>query len=304
MNKVRVGFIGLGIMGQSMAKNIYQAGFPITVWNRTASKMDIAKEWGAQVAGSPMEVAEKSDVVITIVGDTPDVREVIEGEKGVLKGAHSGMILIDMSTIAADAEREIAAEAKKLGVHMLDAPVSGGDVGAKNGTLSIMVGGEAHILEQVRPIFEAMGSRIVHCGPIGAGQTVKACNQILCGLNLLAVVEALSFAKKAGVDVEKMIEVTTQGAGGSWALANYAPRIITGDLDPGFSVEFIQKDLRIVLQEAEQMQLPLMGTALVQQLIRSVQAYGGNEDGSHALIQVMERLGNVEIVPGMDQKLR
>lgn len=297
MSKLRVGFIGLGIMGRAMSRNIYQAGFPVTVWNRTHSKMEEAAMWGAELANSPREVAERSDVVITIVGDTPDVKEVLNGEKGVFQGARPGVIVIDMSTIAAEAERELAAKAKMLGIDYLDAPVSGGDVGAQNGTLSIMVGGEANVLEKVRPILEAMGKRIVHCGSVGAGQTVKACNQILCGLNLLAVVEALSYAKKAGVDVEKMIEVTTQGAGGSWALANYAPRIVQGDLDPGFSVEFIQKDLRIVLQEAEQMQLPLMGTALVQQLIRSVQAYGGDADGSHALIRVMEQLGNVEVVP-------
>lgn len=297
MSKLRVGFIGLGIMGRAMSRNIYQAGFPVTVWNRTRSKMEDAAVWGAELADSPKEVAEQSDVVITIVGDTPDVKEVLVGEQGVFQGARPGVIVIDMSTIAAEAERELATKAKMLGIDYLDAPVSGGDIGAQNGTLSIMVGGEAVVLEKVRPILEAMGKRIVHCGAVGAGQTVKACNQILCGLNLLAVVEALSYAKKAGVDVEKMIEVTTQGAGGSWSLANYAPRIVQGDLDPGFSVEFIQKDLRIVLQEAEQMQLPLMGTALVQQLIRSVQAYGGDADGSHALIRVMEQLGNVEIVP-------
>ncbi|SFX71232.1 3-hydroxyisobutyrate dehydrogenase [Thermoactinomyces sp. DSM 45891] len=297
MSKLRVGFIGLGIMGRAMARNIVQAGFPVTVWNRTRSKMEEATAWGAKLADSPKQVAEQSDVVITVVGDTPDVKAVLTGEQGVFQGARNGVVVIDMSTIAAEAERELASQAKTLGIDYLDAPVSGGDIGAQNGTLSIMVGGEAKALEKVRPILEAMGQRIVHCGEVGAGQTVKACNQILCGLNLLAVVEALSYAKKAGVDVEKMIEVTTQGAGGSWALANYAPRIIQGDLEPGFSVEFIQKDLRIVLQEAEQMQLPLMGTALVQQLLRSLQAHGGNPDGSHALIQVMEQLGNVEIVP-------
>ncbi|TCP65330.1 NAD(P)-dependent oxidoreductase [Baia soyae] len=297
MTKLRVGFIGLGIMGRAMARNIYQAGFPVTVWNRTRSKMEEATAWGANLADSPKQVAEQSDVVITVVGDTPDVKAVLTGEQGVFQGAKNGVVVIDMSTIAAEAERELASQANALGIAYLDAPVSGGDIGAQNGTLSVMVGGEAKILEKVKPILGAMGQRIVHCGGIGAGQTVKACNQILCGLNLLAVVEALSYAKKAGVDVEKMIEVTTQGAGGSWALANYAPRIIQGDLDPGFSVEFIQKDLRIVLQEAEQMQLPLMGTALVQQLLRSLQAHGGNPDGSHALIQVMEQLGNVEIVP-------
>ncbi|MBA4495999.1 NAD(P)-dependent oxidoreductase [Paenactinomyces guangxiensis] len=293
----KVGFIGLGIMGRSMSRHIINAGYQVTVWNRTASKMEEAAGWGARKARSPKEVAENSNLIITIVGDTPDVREVVEGENGVLAGAKPGSVLIDMSTISPDATRQIAARAAEQGVAMLDAPVSGGDIGARNGTLSIMVGGEASVLESVKPVLETMGKSIVHCGPNGAGQTVKACNQILCGLNLLGMVEALAFAKKAGVDLEKMIEVTTRGAGGSWALANLGPRVVKGDLDPGFSVRFQQKDLRIVLQEAERLELPLLGTAAVQQLLRSVQAHGGNEDGTHALIRLMEQLGNVSITP-------
>ncbi|AUS07697.1 2-hydroxy-3-oxopropionate reductase [Laceyella sacchari] len=298
MEGLKIGFIGLGIMGKSMARNLHRAGFEVTVWNRTAAKMDEAKaEWGAHLADSPKDVAAQSDVVITMVGDTPDVREVVTGEEGVLAGARPGTVLIDMSTISPEATRELAELAAEQGVAMLDAPVSGGDVGARNGTLSIMVGGEEKVLEKVRPVLEAMGKTIVHCGPIGAGQTVKACNQILCGLNLLGMVEALAFAKKSGVDLEKMIQVTSQGAGGSWALANYGPRVVKGDLDPGFSVRFQQKDLRIVLAEAERMELPLLGTATVQQLLRAVQAHGGNEDGTQALVRVMEQLGNVEITP-------
>ncbi|MGX9708626.1 NAD(P)-dependent oxidoreductase [Laceyella tengchongensis] len=298
MEGLKIGFIGLGIMGKSMARNLHRAGFEVTVWNRTAAKMDEAKaEWGAHLADSPKDVAAQSDVVITLGGDTPDVREVVTGEEGVLAGARPGTVLIDMSTISPEATRELAELAAEQGVAMLDAPVSGGDVGARNGTLSIMVGGEEKVLEKVRPVLEAMGKTIVHCGPIGAGQTVKACNQILCGLNLLGMVEALAFAKKSGVDLEKMIQVTSQGAGGSWALANYGLRVVKGDLDPGFSVRFQQKDLRIVLAEAERMELPLLGTATVQQLLRAVQAHGGNEDGTQALVRVMEQLGNVEITP-------
>ncbi|MFD1427073.1 3-hydroxyisobutyrate dehydrogenase [Kroppenstedtia sanguinis] len=294
---LHVGFIGLGIMGQSMSRNLHRAGFSVTVWNRTASRMEEAKAWGVKTASSPREVAAQSDVVITMVGDTPDVREVVEGPEGVLAGARDGLILIDMSTISPEATRQMAAQAAAEGVRMLDAPVSGGDVGAREGTLSIMVGGEEETLEQVKPLLKAMGKNLVHCGPIGAGQTVKACNQIMCGLNLLGMVEALSFAKKAGVDLETMIEVTTQGAAGSWALTNLAPRVIKGDLDPGFSVRFQQKDLRIVLEEADRMDLPLLGTAQVNQLLRSVQAYGGEEDGTQALVQVMERLGRVQVTP-------
>lgn len=298
MDQLKIGFVGLGIMGGAMSRNLHRAGYDVTVWNRTAAKMDAAEaEWGAKTATSLKSMAAESEVIITIVGDTPDVTEVIAGEEGILAGARPGTILIDMSTISPEATRELARLAKEKGVMMLDAPVSGGDIGAKNGTLSIMVGGEEEVLSKVRPILEVMGKSIIHCGPIGAGQTVKACNQILCGLNLLAMVEALAFAKKAGVDLEKMIEVTSQGAGGSWALANYGPRVIKGDLDPGFSVRFQQKDLRIVLAEAERMELPLLGTATVQQLLRAVQAHGGNEDGTQSLIRVMEQLGNVEITP-------
>jgi 3-hydroxyisobutyrate dehydrogenase len=302
MTNWNIGFIGLGVMGMSMAHNLHRAGFAVTVWNRTPSRMEEAREWGAETAASPRELAERSNLIITIVGDTPDVREVAEGAHGFLHAARPGIVWIDMSTISPDATRELAVRAKEKGVSMLDAPVSGGDVGARNGTLSIMVGGEAEVLERVRPVLEAMGKTIVHCGPHGAGQTVKACNQILCALNLLGMVEALAFAKKAGVDLGKMLEVTTRGAGGSWALSNLAPRIVKGDLTPGFSVRFQQKDLRIVLQEAERMELPLVGTAIVQQLLRSVQAYGGEEDGTHALIRVMEQLGNVSIVPREDKK--
>ncbi|GGE23986.1 tartronate semialdehyde reductase [Marinithermofilum abyssi] len=296
----RVGFVGLGIMGRSMAKNVAKRGFPVTVWNRTPAKMAEAREWGARLAAHPKEAAEQCDVVITIVGDTSDVREVALGPNGLLEGAHEGLIWIDMSTISPDATRELARVAAERGVRMLDAPVSGGDVGAREGTLSIMVGGDEETLAEVKPVLEAMGKNIVHCGSAGAGQTVKACNQIMCGVNLLGMVEALAFARKSGVDLDKMIQVTTQGAAGSWALANLAPRVVRGDLDPGFSVRFQQKDLRIVLEEAARLMLPLLGTSTVHQLLRSVEAHDGGEDGTHALIRVMEQLGNLKIVPSKE----
>ncbi|SHF03218.1 3-hydroxyisobutyrate dehydrogenase [Seinonella peptonophila] len=294
---LRIGFIGLGIMGSHMARHIYEAGFPVTVWNRTASKMEQAKQWGAHTAHSPKEVAEQSDLVITIVGDTPDVREVVTGENGVLAGANPGMIYIDMSTISPEAAKELAVVAKEQGVDMLDAPVTGGDVGAKNGTLSIMVGGEEDVFLKAKPILETMSRSLVHVGPNGAGQTVKACNQILCGVHIAAVTEAMAFAAKAGVDLEKMLAVTTSGSGSSWALENYGPRILKGDLNPGFSIRFQQKDLRIVLQEAEKMELPLLVTAVVNQLLRSQQAHGGNELGTQSFIQVIEQLANQSITP-------
>lgn len=291
--KLRVGFIGLGIMGSHMVRHIYDAGYPVTVWNRTASKMESAKTWGAQTAQSAKEVAANSDIVITIVGDTPDVREVVEGENGILAGAASGLILVDMSTISPEATRQIAAHAASKGIEMLDAPVTGGDVGAKNGTLSVMVGGKEEIFHRVKPILEAVSKSLVHVGPIGAGQTVKACNQILCGINMLGVVEALALAKKAGVDLEKMLTVTTNGSGSSWALANYGPRILNNDMEPGFSVRFQQKDLRIVLETAAEMQLPLIGTALVQQLFRSGEAHDHAHEGTQSMIRVIEQIANI-----------
>lgn len=292
----RIGFIGLGIMGRLMAYNLYRAGFDVTVWNRTKSKMEEAARWGAKTASSPKELARMCNLIITMVGDTDDVRQVAEGDESLIHGAQPGTYWIDMSTISPDAARTLAERFKKHDIKMMDAPVSGGDIGAKNGTLSIMIGGEKEDIERVMPVLKAMGNKITHCGPVGAGQTVKACNQILCGLNLLGMVEAFAFAKKSGVDLEKMLEVTTQGAAGSWALSNYGPRVIKGDLSPGFTVRFQQKDLRIVLEEAEKIGLPLLGTAVVQQLLRSVQAHGGNEDGTQSLVRVMEKLGNVEIV--------
>lgn len=292
---MRVGFIGLGIMGRSMSRNLHAAGFDVTVWNRTRSKMEEAVRWGARSADSPRELAASSDVVITMVGDTPDVGEVVQGPDGILSGAYEGLVWIDMSTISPDATRQLAKDVAERGVRMLDAPVSGGDVGARNGTLSIMVGGERDVLDEVEPVLQAMGSSIIYCGPAGAGQTVKACNQIMCGLNLLGMVEALTLAKKAGIDLNTMIQVTRQGAAGSWALSHLGPRVVQGDLEPGFSVQFQQKDLRIVLEEAERLGLPVVGTALVNQLLRSVQAHGGDEDGTHALITVMERLANIRV---------
>lgn len=294
MEQLRVGLIGLGIMGLPMARHIAQAGFPLTVWNRTTSKMEEARDW-AVLAQSPQEVAQNSDVVITIVGDTPDVQEVVLGEKGVLAGAREGMILVDMSTISPEATRQLAAQLQEHGVQMLDAPVTGGDVGAQQGTLSIMVGGEESAFEQVKPILETMSQSLIHVGPSGAGQTVKACNQILCGVNLLAVVEALAFARKAGVDLEKMLAVTTQGSGSSWALANYGPRIVKGNMEPGFSVRFQQKDLRIVLEEAAKMQLPLLGTSMVHQLLRAQEARGADSKGTQSLAQVIEKMGNFSL---------
>nr|MQY82261.1 NAD-binding protein [archaeon] len=233
----RIGFIGLGLMGAGMSKNLLKAGYPVTVWNRTASKMEPLVEAGAKAAGSPREVAENSDVVIGIVTDSPDVEQVLLGPDGVIHGAREGMICIDMSTISPITTREVSAKLAEKGVKMLDAPVSGGVIGANNGTLSIMVGGDEGVFDECLPIFEAMGKTITLVGGIGDGQVTKAVNQILVGTTMLGVAEALVFAKKAGVDVEKCHAAVSGGAAGSWQLTNNGGRVLRGDMEPGFKIK-------------------------------------------------------------------
>jgi 2-hydroxy-3-oxopropionate reductase len=295
MSQPKVGFIGLGIMGRPMCKNLIQAGFPLTVWNRSRPGIETVVGYGAKAADSPRAVAEQSDVIITMVTDSPDVREVVLGDESVIHGVKRDSVVIDMSTISPSITREIAAVLKSKGVHMLDAPVSGGEKGAIEGTLSIMVGGEASVFARCRPIFEAMGKVIVHVGPIGSGQIVKQCNQVAAVIHLQAMCEALVLAVGAGVDPARMLEAITAGAAGSWMLSNLAPRILRGDLNPGFYVKLQQKDLRLVMETAEELKLPLPATALVQQFFRSVQADGGDDLGTQALIKTMEKLANTRV---------
>lgn len=291
----RIGFIGLGIMGRSMAANLLKAGFEVTVWNRTAARMQPLLDMGARGASSPRGAAEASDAVITMVTDSPDVEAVLFGDDGAIHGARPGAVVIDMSTISPERTRHMAARLAEHQVAMLDAPVTGGDVGARDGTLSIMVGGDEQVFERCLPLFRAMGRHIVHVGPHGAGQTVKLCNQVIVALHLLAMGEGLAFAAKAGVDLEKMLSVVQKGAAGSWALDNLAPRVLRGDYAPGFMVRLQQKDLRLALEAAAELDLPLVGTSLVQQLLRSVQAHGGDEDGTQAIVTALERLGNFRL---------
>ena len=300
----KVGFIGLGIMGRSMAANLVKAGFDVTVWNRTAARMQPLLEMGARGAPSPRAVAEASEAVITIVTDSDDVEQVLFGPEGAAHGARPGTVVIDMSTISPERTRRMAERLAEKDVHMLDAPVTGGDVGARDGTLSIMVGGDEGVFRRCLPIFEAMGRHIVHVGPSGAGQTVKLCNQVIVALNLLAMGEGLAFAAKAGVDLEKMLSVVQKGAAGSWALDNLAPRVLRGDYAPGFMVKLQQKDLRLALEAAAGMNLPLLGTSLVQQLLRSVQAYGGDDDGTQAIVTALERVGNFRLRGSADDRPR
>lgn len=294
----RLGFIGLGIMGRPMARNLLAAGYELTAYNRTPEKAEELLALGAKPAQSPKEVAEQSDIVISIVTDSPDVEEVALGEAGVLRGIGVGGLYIDMSTISPSVARRVAEAFDAAGAAMLDAPVSGGDKGARERTLSIMVGGGEAAFAAALPVLRAMGRNVVHVGGPGMGQTVKLCNQVICGLNLLAAAEGLAFAARSGADLEKVLQVVTEGAAGSWILKNLGPKMIAGDYAPGFMVKLQQKDLRLALEEAADRFLPLPGTALVQQLFRVVQALGAADEGTQALIKAYERLGAIPVEGG------
>ena len=292
----RIGFIGLGLMGSGMSMNLLRAGFPLTVWNRTPSKMKPLLDAGAEGAGSPREVAERSDIVVDIVTDSPDVEGVLLGPEGVIHGARPGTVVVDMSTISPSVTRRIAEELGKKGVRMLDAPVSGGDVGAREGTLSIMVGGDEEVYEECLPIFQAMGRTITHVGGNGMGQTVKLVNQILVGMNMLGVAEALMFARKSGVDLEKCLAAVSGGAAGSWQLTNNGAKLLKGDLEPGFKVKDYIKDLRLIMEAAADAEMPLMGTSVVQQMFRSLDAEGLRQKGTQAVIRAVEKLAGSRLV--------
>ena len=291
----KVGIIGLGIMGMPMARNLIKAGFEVTAYNRTPSKTAQLVTEGAIKAASPKEAAQNNPVIITMVSDTPDVENVILGENGVIEGIQPDAVVIDMSTISPQATRKIAARLKVKQAHMLDAPVSGGEGGAIAGTLSIMVGGDAVILERCHPVLAAMGKTITHIGANGMGQTTKLMNQILVAGNLNAVCEALVFAQKQGVDLDKAIEAVKGGAAGSWQLANLGPRMVKRDFQPGFMVDLLQKDLRLVMEGSDLNKIPLPATALIHQLLDSLEAAGDGKCGTQALVKVVERLAAVEV---------
>ena len=285
----RIGFVGLGIMGAPMALNLMKAGFSLKVYNRSDRPgAQQVVEAGAVRAASPREAAEGSDVIVTIVTDTPDVEAVILGEEGVIHGARRGATVIDMSTISPRATRDIAARLKESGVHMLDAPVSGGDVGAQQGTLSIMVGGEQAVFDDCLPVFEAMGRNINLIGGSGAGQTTKACNQIAVACANLAMAEALMLAAASDLDVQKVLDAISGGAAGSWQMTNLGPRILQGDFAPGFMVRLQQKDLKLVLEAANDVKLALPGTSIAHQYFNIVERLGGADEGTQALIKAYE----------------
>lgn len=291
----KVGFIGLGIMGRGMSHNLLKAGFELTVWNRTAARMDEFVQAGATAADSPAEVAENSDIIITCVSDTPDVEEVILGDGGVIEGVKEGALLIDCSTISPHVTRDIAHKLNEKGVHMLDAPISGGSEGAANGTLSIMVGGDAEQFERAQGVFNAMGKTVTHVGDQGAGQTVKLVNQILVVGTMLACSEAFLFAQAGGLDLEKTLKAVEGGAAGSWMLSNRVPQVIERDWRPGFTIDLQQKDLRLVLEAADQMGVPVTATASIFNLYRTLQAQGFGADGNHALVKALENLSGITI---------
>jgi 2-hydroxy-3-oxopropionate reductase len=292
----RVGFIGTGIMGAPMARNALKAGFAVTVTNRTLARAEPLAKDGATVVKTPREVAAGSDIVVTMVPNTPHVDEAVFGPDGVAAGARDGLLLVDMSTISPTATREFAERAAKNrpAFGWLDAPVSGGELGAIEARLSIMIGGDAADVKRAMPLFEALGKTIVHIGDHGAGQACKLANQIAVALNNLGVAEALVFAASQGIDLEKTRQVIAGGAGSSWAMQNFAPKILAGDFRPGFMIDLQQKDLRLVLDNAYAGHVSLPGAALVHELYNALQRDGGGREGNLALIKVIERLSGIE----------
>lgn len=294
----KLGFIGLGIMGGGMVRNLLKAGFDVTIWNRTAAKTQPFVEAGAKLAASPAQLARDVDILFICVSDTPDVQEVILGEEGVAKGIRAGSLVVDHSTISPHVTIELSKQLGQKGAAVLDAPVSGGSEGAAKGTLSIMVGGEANALERAQPYLQVMGKTITHVGPHGAGQMVKLVNQILVVVTQLAVSEGLLFAQAGGLDLEKTLAAVSGGAAGSWMLSNRGPQMVQRDWRPGFTIDLQQKDLRLVLEAADQLGIPLLGTSIVFQLYRTLQAQGLGGDGNHALVKAIENMAGFQLSKG------
>jgi 2-hydroxy-3-oxopropionate reductase len=294
--KERVGFIGLGLMGRPMALNVLKAGYPLAVHNRSRGPVEALAAAGATAAASPAEVAQQSDVVITIVPDLPDVRQVLTGPDGVFTTAKPGTVIIDMSTIPPTAARELAAEATRHGAEMLDAPVSGGEIGAIDGTLAIMVGGDAAVVQRARPILSAMGNpeRVVHVGGSGAGQICKVCNQIAIGGALATVSELMALARKAGVDPAKVREALLGGFAASRVLEIHGERILKRDYKPGFRAALYQKDMAIALETARAFGVPMPVSAAVQQLVNATTAMGHGDADYSALATVLFDLAGLE----------
>lgn len=290
----RIGWIGTGVMGTSMCGHLIDAGHSATVYSRTRERAQPLLEKGASWADTPARAAAGADVIFTMVGYPADVREVVLGQHGVLSEARAGAVIVDMTTSEPSLAQEIFGAAGERQVASIDAPVSGGDVGARNATLSIMVGGEADAVAAVRPLFELMGKTIIHQGPAGAGQHTKMVNQTLIATGMVGVCEALLYAHRAGLDLETVLEAVSGGAAGSWSLSNYAPRILKGDYAPGFMVEHFIKDMEITLAEARRMNLALPGLALAHELYLALRAQGGGRDGTQSLIRALARISAID----------
>ena len=298
--KETVGFIGLGIMGLPMSQNLIKAGFPLVVYNRTREKTKALADQGATVADSAMEVARQSTTIIIMVSDSPDVEDVVLGKDGVIEGVQEGSVVIDMSTISPPITRDIGSRLAEKGVGMLDAPVSGSSWAALDGTLSIMVGGQAQVFQRSLPILEAMGSRIIHIGPEGMGQVAKLVNQVIVAGTLAAVCEGLLLGAKSGVDLDKVFQAVTGGAANSWQLENLGSRILKRDFDPGFSVKLMLKDQRLVNQAAQEMELPMPVSAVARQFFYLLGQKGLGEEGTQSYIKGLEDIAKVTVEGGSD----
>ena len=294
MSDTTVGFIGLGIMGAPMAKNLLDAGYDVVGYNRSQEPVDEHAEYGGESGESPEDVTERVDVVITCLPDSPVVEDVLRREDGVLEGVSEGTVVVDMSTISPTTTEALAEEVSERGGEMLDAPISGGEEGAIDGSLSIMVGGDESTLEEHMDLFEVMGETVTHCGPSGAGQTTKACNQIVVAAQMVSVSEALVFAKKAGADLEAVVDAISGGAAGCWTLDNRAPSMIQGDFDPGFFASYQYKDLRIAMKAGEAFGAPMAGTAVAHELYKAMETTDRGQDDNSGVMQVIEDLAGEE----------
>lgn len=291
-DKASVGFIGIGTMGREMVRNLLKAGHAVRAFDIASGAVaDVVKE-GATGAQSPADAARDADIVITMLPDTPHVEAVIYGEDGLKKSPPPGKVIVDMSTISPVAVRRIHADLKQAGVHFIDAPVSGGPLGAKNAALSIMAGGEEEAFVRVEPVFRAMGTTITHVGAPGAGQTVKLCNQLICGINIQAICEALALGRASGVDLDLLRRVLLGGAAASWMLDKLGPAMIAGDTSAGFRIDLMFKDLRLVQEHAQALNVPLPGTALVTSQYVDARAHGEGANGNQALFRVYDRMTN------------
>jgi 3-hydroxyisobutyrate dehydrogenase len=293
-----IGWIGTGVMGSSMCGHLIDAGYALTIYSRTRQRAEPLLDRGADWADSAAAVATVADVIFTMVGYPTDVRSVVLGPNGVLAAAKAGTVLVDMTTSEPSLAREIDSAARIHGVESVDAPVSGGDVGARQGTLSIMIGGEATTVTRLRPLLELLGKTIVHQGPAGAGQDTKMVNQVLIATGMIGVCEALLYAYRAGLNLDSVLTSVSGGAAGSWSLTNYAPRMLAGDLEPGFLVEHFIKDMEIALAEARSLNLALPGLALAHELYLALRAQGAPRKGTQALILALARLSDIDWVHG------